>query len=124
MQPSVGDIVLFVKDLCSSFNELMQRKSIKFSFTSSIDHLYARFDEDKLSKALLNILSNAHKFTPANGEVKVNMELVELPDNKTEKSIRICISDSGIGIPTDKLDKIFGFVSIRLKVPTLTRIKR
>ena len=107
LQPSVGDIVLFVKDLCNSFDELMQRKSIKLSFSSSIDHLYARFDEDKLSKALLNILSNAHKFTPANGEVKVNMELVELPDNKTEKSIRIRISDSGIGIPTDKLDKIF-----------------
>lgn len=107
LQSSVGDVVLFVKDLCNSFDEVMQRKSIHFSFITAIDHLYARFDDDKFTKALLNILSNAYKFTPVGGTVTVKLQVLDIPDETTEKSIQIIISDTGLGIPSDMKDKIF-----------------
>lgn len=107
LHPSVGDIVLFVKDLCNSFDEVMQRKSIDFKFTTEIDHLYARFDDDKMTKALLNILSNAHKFTPSGGAVEVKLQVLDTPGETTDKSIQIVVSDTGIGIPNDMKDKIF-----------------
>ncbi len=62
------------------------------------------FDQDKLEKILFNLLSNAFKFTPEHGAVSVN---VSLEENGTEKWLNIQVKDSGIGIPADKLDKIF-----------------
>ena len=49
---------------------------------------------------MLNILSNAIKFTPENGFIDVSI-------NSTESEVVVSIKDSGVGIPKDKLDVIF-----------------
>lgn len=58
-------------------------------------------DQDKLTKALTNILSNAVKFTRTGG-IKLRMKL------KDKKTLAISVKDTGIGIPADRLDEIFG----------------
>ncbi|MBD3177954.1 MAG: PAS domain-containing protein [Armatimonadia bacterium] len=57
-------------------------------------------DEDKLDQVLTNLVNNAVKYAPSGGEIRVVGEAIE-------DGIRISVSDQGIGIPPDQLDKIF-----------------
>jgi len=103
---SVGDVVAFIKDICYSFTELANRKSINFSFSTSVLELSMDFDTEKMRKVVLNLLSNAFKFTPNGGKIDVTLSLVQQL-NEDRQSLKISISDSGIGIPAKDLERIF-----------------
>ena len=96
-----GDMVAFVKEVGDSFKDVSDRKQINFTFTSTISHYYTSFDRDKLERILFNLLSNAFKFTPADGKVWMNME------EDFNSGIRITIADSGIGMTSETREKIF-----------------
>ena len=64
----------------------------------------AWFDRDKLDKILNNILSNAFKFTPQGGSISVDVKSILISGTEY---LQIFIKDSGIGIPKDKIEKIF-----------------
>ncbi|HYF69805.1 MAG TPA: two-component regulator propeller domain-containing protein [Ohtaekwangia sp.] len=102
--PSEGDIISFVKETVFSFSDLSEKKNIKLEFSTPIPHLETIFDQDKLEKILFNLLSNAFKFTPEQGLVKVGLEMVQ-KDN--EQWLQIKVADTGIGIPEDKREKVF-----------------
>jgi len=103
---SVGDVVAFVKDICYSFTELANRKSINFSFSTSISELQMDFDPEKMKKIVSNLLSNAFKFTPNGGKIDLTLSLIQqMNDNK--KLFKIAVSDTGIGIPAKDLERIF-----------------
>lgn len=57
-------------------------------------------DKEKLTQVITNILSNAIKFTPDKGKITIT-------DGEDEDEIKISINDTGIGIPEDKLERIF-----------------
>ena len=95
------NIVSFLKSLFYSFESLAESKKIKLSFQSEFENLPVIFDPDKMEKVFYNLLSNAFKFTPINGEIKVVVK--ELKDSIVE----IKIKDKGIGIPADRLANIF-----------------
>lgn len=101
--PSEGDIIQFIRETANSFSDLSEKKNIAFSFQTSIAALETVFDQDKLEKILFNLLSNAFKFTRESGKVSVNLSI----DNGETKWLVIEIQDTGIGIPADKLDRIF-----------------
>ena len=103
---SVGDIVAFVKDICYSFTELANKKSINFSFSTSVSELRIEFDPEKMKKIISNLLSNAFKFTPNNGKIEVNMGLIQQM-NEDKQLLKITLSDTGIGIPAKDLERIF-----------------
>jgi len=103
---SVGDVVLFIKDICYSFTDLANRKSINFSFSTSFSELRMEFDQEKLKKIVFNLLSNAFKFTTSTGKIDVNLSLIQQL-NEDKKMLKIVISDSGIGIPSKDLERIF-----------------
>jgi DNA-binding response OmpR family regulator len=63
-----------------------------------------QFDRDKMEKILLNLLSNAFKFTPEKGYIKVFTELIKKNDNE---HLIITVEDNGIGIALDQQEKIF-----------------
>lgn len=104
LNASRGDLVAFVREAVLSFSDLSEKKNIKLLFYSSADRLETLFDQDKLEKILFNLLGNAFKFTLENGVVSVKVDIL-LEGN--ERLIQIDVSDTGIGIPQDKLDKIF-----------------
>ena len=114
LELSKGDMVIFVRDIISSFSQLAQEKNIKLIFNSAAGEIYTFFDNDKLEKIINNLLSNSFKFTPAEGIININLSLVtddigDVKDDmgKEEKFIEIVVKDTGIGIPESNLDKIF-----------------
>jgi signal transduction histidine kinase/ligand-binding sensor domain-containing protein/DNA-binding response OmpR family regulator len=98
------DLVVIVRGILFSFAALAERKNIVLKFNSIKDEIIAWIDRDKLEKILNNLLSNAFKFTPENGFI--NIELVNTSIDNIDFTT-ISIKDSGIGIPEDKIDKIF-----------------
>ena len=98
-----GDLIKSLKLIVLSFASLAEQKKIKFSYTFHKEKWTTCFDQDKLEKILNNLLSNAFKYTPEGGEVKC---VVKLPD-PGKNLVEISIQDTGKGIPTDQLDRIF-----------------
>ncbi|MBO9684066.1 MAG: response regulator, partial [Flavisolibacter sp.] len=96
-----ADFIPFVKEIADSFSDLSKSKGIQFSFTSSEDSLYMSFDKNKVERILLNLLSNAFKFTGENGKVSLKIE------RQSGSMVKITVSDTGMGIPKEVQDKIF-----------------
>ncbi len=72
----------------------------------NVEHEHVLTDVTKVKEILVNILSNAIKYTPAGGSVMVYVD--ELPcDESGYMIVRIRISDTGIGMSQDYLTKIF-----------------
>ncbi|MCC6460773.1 MAG: response regulator [Saprospiraceae bacterium] len=105
--PEQGDIVPFVREISESFAELSDKKHIHFSFRSEIDTLQMVFDPDKLSRVMLNLLSNAFKFTPENGSVSVLLQRLPAASVVEPELLEIRVSDSGVGIPAAAQPRIF-----------------
>jgi CheY-like chemotaxis protein len=67
---------------------------------TSLDPIYARADKDRLLQVLLNLLSNALKYSPDGGEVRVQ--------TRVERShVVISVTDSGLGLPPEALPRLF-----------------
>ncbi|HEX5026423.1 MAG TPA: two-component regulator propeller domain-containing protein [Agriterribacter sp.] len=105
LYPSLGDMVSFVKELTFSFTDLAEKKNISFTFSSDVESLDMFFDPDKIERIMFNLLSNAFKFTSECGSIKVHIGIKEI--SAGEAFADITVSDSGIGIPLEKQDKIF-----------------
>lgn len=106
LNASVGDVVAFVREICYSFTSLATKKSINFLFSSSVTDLRMEFDAEKLRKIVYNLLSNAFKFTPNRGKIDVQLSLIQ-QINDDRKFLKIMVSDSGIGIATEDISRIF-----------------
>lgn len=107
LQASEGELVSFVRETCDSFNDLSERKRISFEFKTQIEQLYTHFDHDKMERILFNILSNAFKFTHDGGKISLELSASARNSGPTVKWVSIKISDTGIGIPANKKEKIF-----------------
>ncbi|MDR1203308.1 MAG: response regulator [Tannerellaceae bacterium] len=102
---SKGDIAGLIQELClSSFLPLMRKKNINFTFNTAPSHIDAYFDPDKVDKIIYNLLSNACKYTPPNGNV--NLCLKESTEGNTH-FLTIKVSDTGVGISREDLSNIF-----------------
>lgn len=100
---SEGDIISYVHSVCNSFLLMADKKHIQFSFFSGIDTFSMAFDADKVGKIVMNLLSNAFKFTPEGGRVTVMIEHV----TGTPDILEIKIADTGIGISDVDKEHIF-----------------
>ncbi|GAA0862661.1 HAMP domain-containing sensor histidine kinase [Paraclostridium tenue] len=98
--PQNYDIINFVEGICQSIVDFAKYKNIEIIFDTEIEEKVISFDLDKIERIILNILSNAIKFSKDNGLIKIYIR--EIDD-----MIEIEISDNGIGIPPHKLSSIF-----------------
>lgn len=98
---SEGDLIGFVRDACDSFLPWADKKSIQFNFFAAPDRLVMAFDPDKINKIVMNLLSNAFKYTPEKGHVNVFVE------QASEEWAEIKVVDTGIGIPESEKPHIF-----------------
>ncbi|GDZ92842.1 adenylate/guanylate cyclase [Planktothrix agardhii CCAP 1459/11A] len=97
------DIRAIVDAVCILSQHLITHKNLHIINRISVDFPLAEADENRLQQIFYNLIGNAIKFTP---EGIVEISAIILPKgNKSQ--IAITISDTGIGIPTNKLDRIF-----------------
>jgi signal transduction histidine kinase/DNA-binding response OmpR family regulator/ligand-binding sensor domain-containing protein len=89
-----------VNAIISSFSSWAGQKNITLVVDIRENSIQAYLDEDVLEKVLGNIVSNAVKFTQANGQVSISA-------NWNVEELTIRISDNGQGIPPDMIDRIF-----------------
>lgn len=103
------EIVGFVEDIYSCFEYPAKAKNIEFTFRPEIKELNVWVDPKNFDKIILNILSNAFKFTPQNGKIDICLHKVEEEtENDGIKSFfEIIISDDGIGIKEEERERIF-----------------
>lgn len=97
---SYGNIVPFTADICSSFSQFGTDTGKRIEFSALSQDISTSFDKDKLSKILMNLLSNAFKFSPKDGTVKVEV-------SSTEEAFTITVADNGPGIPDAQKKEIF-----------------
>jgi signal transduction histidine kinase/ligand-binding sensor domain-containing protein/DNA-binding response OmpR family regulator len=107
LQLSEGEFVSFVKDVADSFTDLSERKHINFEFKSSVPRLEVLFDRDKTERILFNLLSNAFKFTFEGGTIILELDELENKSDSKMTWLSLKVTDTGIGIPSDKKEEIF-----------------
>ena len=105
-QPSYGDLISFLNEVCGNFLDSFSRKGVKLEFISSMNQFYFEFDSNKLQKIMMNLISNALKFTREGGSVKVVAEL-QKSEPYNEEQIVLSVIDNGVGIKEEEIDKIF-----------------
>ena len=98
------ELVSFVGEVFTAFEDIALEKDIKFLFLSPKNEFDAWFDNDKIEKILYNLLSNAFKFTPKGKSITVSLEK-ETINNEDYAILKVI--DFGIGIPKDELVSIF-----------------
>ncbi len=110
----LGDIVKFLREISGFYNDEAKRRQIEYLFISDFDKIDAWFDADKLEKIILNLLSNAFKYTPDGGKVKIKIEKSSQVNNEkkyhdkpTTGYVKISIINNGKGIPNKFIDKVF-----------------
>lgn len=102
---SQTDIVSFINDIRDIFEVLAQKKQINLTFTHSVDSLDVWIDLNNFDKVLLNVLSNAFKFTPEHGTI--NILLTTSNNSVLGDFFQISINDTGIGVSEEESEKIF-----------------
>ena len=101
------DLCEMVDGIRDLFQEQMNQKKIDFQVhTSQIQHRYVWCDKKNLSRVLLNVLSNAYKFTPEGGKITASvLETGSTDDGVASYEIRIL--DTGIGMSKEFAEKMF-----------------
>ncbi|MEO1051902.1 MAG: tetratricopeptide repeat protein [Bacteroidota bacterium] len=96
-----GNISSFIQALSESFHSLAVQRDIQFNIPSGELVIDGYFDQDKLEKIIVNLVSNAFKHTPEGGTITVSMYQYD------SQHLTVTIEDTGRGIPPHDVEHIF-----------------
>lgn len=94
------DIVNIIKSIASSVSDYIKNQSINLIFETEVPNRIIACDPDSIERIILNLMSNAVKFTKTDGYISVRLF-------ETDNKFCISVKDMGIGIPKDKQEIIF-----------------
>lgn len=100
LRSSYYNVVEVVEDLFMRIEKYTSKKGLSIVFDTQDEELYTYIDKLEFERVLLNILSNCIKFTDNGGTIDINIY-------EENGFIYVCVKDSGVGIPEDKLETIF-----------------
>ncbi|WP_313428350.1 cell wall metabolism sensor histidine kinase WalK [Siminovitchia terrae] len=93
------DFVSFFNHIIDRF-EMTKERHVTFKRVLPDKAMFIKIDEDKLTQVIDNIISNALKYSPEGGQVTFRLKVLD-------DQIQISISDQGLGIPKENLEKVF-----------------
>lgn len=96
------DLVNLVEQIAELFDDWALEKNIEYHVEVP-STLPGWFDKDKLEKIIFNLMSNAFKYTPSKGTIHLKFKI----ESKNFKTLNITITNSGKGIPKEKLESLF-----------------
>ena len=106
-----AEIVSFTRNLLETFEQQTRIKKLDLKFHTSAPEIEMWIDPKNFDKIILNLLSNACKFTPENGQVEISLNTGEdtsLPPNAPlRRYVELTVTDSGIGIASTEREHIF-----------------
>ena len=94
------DLVTFIEDVSSYFDNMAQSKQIQYSFQHDVSSVMLWVDTDKMEKILANLLSNAFKFTPDGGTVTIRLQ-------DHAGYVILSVEDNGKGIQPQNQSSVF-----------------
>ncbi|HWN40887.1 MAG TPA: HAMP domain-containing sensor histidine kinase [Thermoanaerobaculia bacterium] len=100
LTPAPGDAAALIAEAVDTFQAAASAKGISLQTEMAERPLLAEFDHDRMLQVLANVISNAIKFTSADGSIQVRGE-------RAGDELRFSISDTGSGIPDNMLEAIF-----------------
>lgn len=100
MRVTEVDLVAFIEEVKSYFDNMAQSKQIHYSFQHTVRSVMLWVDTDKMEKILANLLSNAFKFTPEGGTVTIRLE-------EHAGYVILSVEDNGKGILPQNLSAVF-----------------
>jgi len=95
------DLVPVVQAVCKNFMPVARSKGLKLGFDHPYKPCHAEIDQDRIAQIVINLLTNAMKFTPEQGEITVGVYAA------SEEEAAIYCRDNGIGIGPDDVPRIF-----------------
>lgn len=99
------EVAPFIHNILRNFDDILNLKHIRSSFVSDIpEGLRMWIDHDAIEKVMVNLVSNAIKYTPEGGNIDLCLRLD--PEHPT-KALQILLTDTGVGIPAEDKDHIF-----------------
>ena len=107
-KPEILNLNYLINELVNSNKKAAEKKSIQIVYEKNDNLFPVLADKNMTLLVIRNLISNALKFTPQNGEIKIS-------DQNEEEQVRIVVSDTGVGIPSNTVEKLF---SIHHKVST------
>ena len=99
MEFAVTDLTELCANIAKALRPLAEQKHIELEYNPELT-VYSKIERDRMWEAIYNVLDNSIKYTREDGKVTMNL-------SKDENNIIIEISDTGIGIASDELYKIF-----------------
>lgn len=103
---SNNNLVDIIDDIVHSVSNYTKSKSLKIVFDTDFEEMIIALDVYKFERVLLNLISNAIKFSNVNGEIFIRL-------THNDDKVEISVSDNGIGIDKEYLDMIFNkFVQV------------
>lgn len=100
LEAAEGNIVKFLKEIYLSFDEFAQDGHYNYTFETSDEEILVYYDRGKLERVFYNLISNAFRYTPNGGSIHLRLQ-------KEDTHIAISVEDSGIGIASENMDKVF-----------------
>lgn len=93
------DLVRLLTDMVEGMESIFRQKGLRLGSMFPVEHLVLQANEQHIRQIVYNLLSNALKYTER-GNVTVSLQL-------TRRDAEVSVSDTGVGVPDDKLDLIF-----------------
>ena len=97
---TTADLIPLIQNVCDGFSSATAQRNISLQFQHTVNELFVKIDTENLDKIMMNLLSNAFKFTPDGGNITVSLEAAD-------EQLTLRVIDTGPGIPDPEKPKIF-----------------
>ena len=98
-----ADLAAFLRRVAATYESLAERQQVTFRCDVPEAPVMIAFDPDQLERVLANLLTNAFKFTPESGSVRLSLH----DDDADPDTVVVRLRDTGPGIPADEINRIF-----------------
>ena len=120
LEPTCINLENCIQEVCDLVRIQLEAKKIELSVSCAISHQWVLCDKAMLDRALMNLLSNAGKFTEENG--RVSLQVKELTAGEETGSYEIRVKDTGIGMSREFAERLFAPFE-RERTSTVSRIQ-
>ncbi len=99
------DVVAFVKELVDLFKSQAQDKKQTLTFSDIVNPGTVWLDRDNFDKIMVNLISNAIKYTPEGGSIGVAVDVADV--DKLGRCLKVSVTDTGIGLDAKSQTRLF-----------------